>query len=1142
MAPHRSNRKGDLGNYRPVSSAADIDNIFLTEEGWVYRHFKGNPRDPKTRYWDEIIVSGQVDRDEERPSRNPIDYGTVIDNEPMLDTLNATPRKYLGLGDTSDANSVDGYESDGVGYGTDGIEFETVIDGVSRVIGATDGCFDYDYKHGTCLDDGGGGGDPGLPDATGRVSINLIQITTGDIKVGDDVTFEVQVILEDGATNCDWKVAVVTNTRFSGELATGSTNESTTERFTVPATTAGIFTIQAIAIAEDTAGEELLDTDILTGVEVTEDLPEGSCLVQILNGPIETEYGLTVVVNAHHEMLDGATFDGITIDGSHPYAITNLVTTTSGDDTEFEFTAGIYNYDGTRDLTVTVSGFDSQGNDITCTDTTSMTVHPEPIFRFEYENQWVDGYTPSPGDKFDIKVESTFLSHVDRSTTDYYVQGTTGDISVVKKVDTDRSGVSDVTIFEATVGASANGPCSIHFRGNAKSSPLGDVTREWNDTDNFTVNGVIPVKFYQYLSGTLSRGTDFTTQKPWDYAQDLTLSNNDQDILTNDFDPFALDFYNIFVAEGSSVSSVTDYTYDYTDVFSGNYRSYKGNDGTTITYDGLTILTRDSHPDLDYFDDPEVQVVYAEKYLIDGEFSECYGGDEIEFWYDATFKDSEGNDVAEWSTWRDKVSIDDYTAYQNWDWDGTAQGQVLLDHTGLPAGTEFRNEQINVYFDDMYVETEPTSNTDEVQAIVDSIDASKFTLEYEEGADSSWETPVWHTTVDIDFKSIAPTGGYFQDGSYYLEAIPRDEVPGRDVRMISFGEERYDDGVLNGDKTEVTKSAKLTVRYFNDNDYDNPDDTFVIKAFPPVTYSCIGYQKSPEPVFYEFRIEPPTHDDLADVQEYTMTIWGDYTGTGNLPSRDYGDHHEIFDGRWYISDVPEHPWNNFAGEMPFVVTVNYDESTLTEATANLKFNDFKSGPFTLYKGVSWNMKGDLSELSYVTGSDNYVTVWNEPTGKRVKINIDYYKEDRLIFGGPPGGSYPYKSNTTAHPRAMIDLGSGYEEFTDNFGSTMVEGQSFKVKIEVDFIDSYNFEMQNVRLIGSVRSYDYDTPPDKYGEVTTISQTINDTMLVGEFECTMPDTTDRTVQFMVVQLFDKVKPGEDTIKVAYPTLFSKRMKS
>ena len=1135
MAPHRSNRKGDLGNYRPVSSAADIDNIFLTEEGWVYRHFKGNPRDPKTRYWDEIIVAGQVDRDEERPSRNPIDFGDMIDNEPMLDTLNATPRKYLGLGDTSDANSVDGYEADGVGIGTDEIEFETVIDGVNRVIGVTDGCFDYDYKHGTCLD--GGGGNPGVPDATGRVSINLIQITTGDIKVNDDVTFEVQIVLEDGATNCDWKVAVVTSTRFSGTLATGSTNESATERFTVPATTPGNFTIQAIAIAKDTAGEELIDTDLVDNLEVIENLPTGSCHVEILNAPVETEWGLTTIVNAYHEMLDGATFDSISIRSSNPNAIHNVVTTTSGNNTEFEFTAGKFNFSGTSIFYVTVSGFDSEGNPITCEDESTIFVHPEPMFRFSYTNQWAVGYVPSPGDKFDIIVESTNLLNIDRSTTEYFVHNTTGDISVVKKVDTDRSDTNDVTIFEATVGSSANGECSIHFRGTANSDFAG-VDREWNQTDTFTVNGVAPVRFLRYFSGTLSRGEDFTTKEPWDYDSSLGLNNKDPGI-TNDFDPVALDFYNIFVAEGSNVDGLSDYTYNYTDVFNGSYRSYKGAAGTTITYDSLITLTRDSHPDSPFFKDPEVQKVYAEKYLIDVEFTECFYSEEIEFWFDATFKDSEGNDVAEWSL--PKSSIDDYIAYESVDYDYTAQGQELLDHTGLPPGTEFYNSEVLISYDDVYSEDEPTSNTAEVQAIVDSIKASDFTIDIEEDEDPSWGVPVWHTTVDIEFKATAPEGGYFMDDSYFTTTEPYDsDVPGytgNGKYLISI-DRRYDEGVLNDDNTEITKKTKVTVRHFNDP--NDPDDKFMVTAQPPYVMTCYGEQSYPEPEVYEFRIEPPTHDDLDDVQEYTMTIWGDHQG--QLPSRSYGDFHEIHDGYYAIKEIPEHPWNNFAGEMPFVATVKYDESTLTEGTANLKFQwERNSGPFTLYKGVPWYLKGNLSELSYVTGTDNYLTIWNEPTGKRAKINIDYYKEDRNIFGGPEGNSYPYKSKTNLHPRKLIDLGSGYEKFTDDIASTLVEGQSFKMKIEVDFKDSYDFEMQNVRLIGSLRSNHYDDG-DVYGEVTHISQTIDDTMLVGEFECTMPEFTDRTVTFLVLQLFDKVKPGEDTIQVAYPNLINTRIKN
>ena len=46
------------GNYPDASDVADKDNIFLTEGGWVYRHFRDQA---KTKFWDEIIWAGYVD-------------------------------------------------------------------------------------------------------------------------------------------------------------------------------------------------------------------------------------------------------------------------------------------------------------------------------------------------------------------------------------------------------------------------------------------------------------------------------------------------------------------------------------------------------------------------------------------------------------------------------------------------------------------------------------------------------------------------------------------------------------------------------------------------------------------------------------------------------------------------------------------------------------------------------------------------------------------------------------------------------------------------------------------------------------------------------------------------------------------------
>ena len=55
--PHRKNTKGDIGTAKRFSDSYDMDNIYLAEEGWVYRHFKNTDR---TLWWDEIIVAGQV--------------------------------------------------------------------------------------------------------------------------------------------------------------------------------------------------------------------------------------------------------------------------------------------------------------------------------------------------------------------------------------------------------------------------------------------------------------------------------------------------------------------------------------------------------------------------------------------------------------------------------------------------------------------------------------------------------------------------------------------------------------------------------------------------------------------------------------------------------------------------------------------------------------------------------------------------------------------------------------------------------------------------------------------------------------------------------------------------------------------------
>ncbi len=118
--PQRSNRKGDLGYTLPISDVVDQDNIYFTEEGWVYRHFKGDPSLDDTRYWDEILVAGAVDISDP-------------DNEPVVPTVSADPRVNLGQKESP--------------LKTGEIDFESVFgdDGTRVLIKVTDEKFDGGY-------------------------------------------------------------------------------------------------------------------------------------------------------------------------------------------------------------------------------------------------------------------------------------------------------------------------------------------------------------------------------------------------------------------------------------------------------------------------------------------------------------------------------------------------------------------------------------------------------------------------------------------------------------------------------------------------------------------------------------------------------------------------------------------------------------------------------------------------------------------------------------------------------------------------------------------------------------------------------------------------------------------------------------
>ena len=79
--PQRKNIKGDLGTTKVASDSYDIDNIYLSDEGWVYRHYK---KADKSVWWDEIIVAGEVPASDSPEATNPPKLGT--EESPTFET------------------------------------------------------------------------------------------------------------------------------------------------------------------------------------------------------------------------------------------------------------------------------------------------------------------------------------------------------------------------------------------------------------------------------------------------------------------------------------------------------------------------------------------------------------------------------------------------------------------------------------------------------------------------------------------------------------------------------------------------------------------------------------------------------------------------------------------------------------------------------------------------------------------------------------------------------------------------------------------------------------------------------------------------------------------------------------------------
>lgn len=55
--PRRSNQQADLSALTDNNPVYDLDNVYLSDRGWAYRHYTSAD---KLEFWDEVLVAGEV--------------------------------------------------------------------------------------------------------------------------------------------------------------------------------------------------------------------------------------------------------------------------------------------------------------------------------------------------------------------------------------------------------------------------------------------------------------------------------------------------------------------------------------------------------------------------------------------------------------------------------------------------------------------------------------------------------------------------------------------------------------------------------------------------------------------------------------------------------------------------------------------------------------------------------------------------------------------------------------------------------------------------------------------------------------------------------------------------------------------------
>ena len=117
--PSRANKAADLSALTSTNPVYDLDNVYLSDRGWAYRHYKN---DAKSEFWDELLVAGNV-----AASDTPDVFGAASPNFETGDGEQA-PTDLGSTGPTIAAASIVSFSDAVVSTTTDlGLVYDTAV-------------------------------------------------------------------------------------------------------------------------------------------------------------------------------------------------------------------------------------------------------------------------------------------------------------------------------------------------------------------------------------------------------------------------------------------------------------------------------------------------------------------------------------------------------------------------------------------------------------------------------------------------------------------------------------------------------------------------------------------------------------------------------------------------------------------------------------------------------------------------------------------------------------------------------------------------------------------------------------------------------------------------------------------------------